>query len=82
MNLRIYGNSFQVNCLSPNRYLMLKKGRLRVILVKKKISHNNNLRLYLILTHHGNQALRLFHFSYRKRDQFIFLHKTQISAVS
>ena len=45
--------------LSLSSCLMLKKSRLRVISVKKK-SNNSNLKLYLILTYHENQALRVF----------------------
>ena len=58
-----------------------KKWRLWVILVKKKYCMKI-ISCYLILTHHKNQALRFFHFSWRKWEQFLFLHNTQKSAVS
>ena len=59
---RIRRNSVQVNCLSLNRYLLLKKWRHWAISVKKKISHNNYLKLYLILTHHKTKLFVFFLF--------------------
>ena len=83
MNLRICGNSIQANCLSLSSCLILKKWRLRVISVKKKYRINNNLKLNLILTHHGSQALRFFIFLKGNGvySFFSFLHKTQNSVV-
>ena len=62
---RIYRNSFQVNCLSLNSCLILKKMKTSSYLSKEK-----NISSYLILTYHGNQTSR-------KREQFLFLHNTQ-----
>ena len=42
---KINRNSFQVNYLSFSSCLMLKKSRIRVISIKKKISHKNHLKL-------------------------------------
>ena len=79
---RIRRNSFQVNCLSLNRYLLLKKWRHWAISVKKKISHNNYLKLYLILTHHKTKLFVFFLFSFCLKETGPFLFFTQRPKIS
>ena len=79
---RIRRNSVQVNCLSLNRYLLLKKWRHWAISVKKKISHNNYLKLYLILTHHKTKLFVFFLFSFCLKETGPFLFFTQRPKIS